>query len=72
VALRARAIPSVLVRGGTMARINLPAKETIEALNALPQISTGVLTLIRYPDGNHQLARPDRSAWFRKRGILLK
>jgi dipeptidyl aminopeptidase/acylaminoacyl peptidase len=59
--------------------INLPLKETIEALNALPQISTGVLTLIRYPDGNHQLARPDGSrvpywddvrAWLTKRGIV--
>jgi dipeptidyl aminopeptidase/acylaminoacyl peptidase len=59
--------------------INLPVKETIEALKALPQISTGVLTLIQYPDGNHQLARPDRTfvpywddvrAWLTKRGII--
>ncbi len=59
--------------------INLPLRETIEALNALPQIGTGVITLIRYPEGNHELARPDRSgmlywddvrAWLTKRGIL--
>lgn len=59
--------------------INLPLKETIEALNALPQMGTGVLTLIRYPDGDHQLARPDRSrvpywddvrTWLTKRGIV--
>ena len=59
--------------------INLPLKETIAALSVLPQISTGVLTLIQYPDGDHQLARPDRSrvpyfddvrAWLTKRGII--
>lgn len=59
--------------------INLPLKETVEALNALPQIGTGLLTLIRYPDGDHQLARPDRTRvpywddvrmWLQKRGIV--
>ena len=59
--------------------INLPLKETIEALKALPQISTGVLTLIQYPDGNHQLARPDGSRvpywddvrkWLTRRGVV--
>ncbi|HUR21996.1 MAG TPA: alpha/beta fold hydrolase, partial [Vicinamibacterales bacterium] len=59
--------------------INLPLKETIAALKALPQISTGVLTLIQYPEGNHQLSRPDGSrvpywddvrAWLLKREII--
>lgn len=59
--------------------INLPLKETIAALRALPQTSNGMITLIEYPDGDHQLARPDRSripywddvrVWLNQRGIL--
>ena len=54
--------------------INLPLKETVEALKALPQISTGVLTLIQYPEGNHQLSRvpiwDDVRAWLTKRGVI--
>jgi hypothetical protein len=54
--------------------INLPLRETVDALNALPQISTGVLTLIRYPDGNHRLSRvpfwDDVRAWLTKRGVI--
>jgi uncharacterized protein len=59
--------------------INLPLKETVEALRKLPQTSNGVLTLIEYPEGDHGLMRPDNSrepyfddigAWLRKRGIL--
>ena len=75
--LAALATPTLWLMGDR--DINLPLRETIEALNALPQISNGVLTLIQYPDGDHQLARPDRSrvpywddvrAWLRKRGIV--
>lgn len=56
--------------------INLPLKETIEALKALPQISSGVLTLVQYPDGNHSLFSRERGgalywddvrAWLTKR-----
>jgi dipeptidyl aminopeptidase/acylaminoacyl peptidase len=59
--------------------INLPLKETVEALQKLPQTSNGVLTLIRYPEGDHGLFRPDHTrepyfedirAWLQKRGIL--
>lgn len=58
--------------------INLPVKETITALGALPQTRNGVLTLIRYPEGDHGLFRPDHTrepyfddirAWLRKRLI---
>jgi uncharacterized protein len=59
--------------------INLPLKETVEALQKLPQTSNGVLTLIRYPQGDHGLFRPDHTrepyfedirAWLGKRQIL--
>ena len=59
--------------------INLPLKETVEALQKLPQTSNGVLTLIRYPEGDHGLFRPDHTrepyfedirAWLQKRGVL--
>ena len=61
--------------------INLPVKETIEALQKLPQTSNGVLTLIRYPEGDHGLFRPDHTrepyfddirAWLRKREIVSR
>ena len=59
--------------------INLPLKETVEALKSLPQSSNGVLTLIQYPDGDHSLFNRERGgalywndvrAWLTKRGII--
>ena len=61
--------------------INLPLKETIDALNLLPQTSNGVITLIRYPAGDHALFDRERGralywddvrAWLTKRGIIRK
>ena len=61
--------------------INLPVKETIEALNALPQTSNGVITLIRYPNGDHSLFNrelgralywDDVREWLTKHAIIRK
>lgn len=61
--------------------INLPLKETIEALKAMPQTSNGVITLIRYANGDHslfdrELGRAlywdDVRAWLLKRGIVRR
>ena len=61
--------------------INLPLKETIEALNQLPQTSNGVITLIRYPDGDHSLFNrqigralywDDVRAWLTKREVIRR
>jgi dipeptidyl aminopeptidase/acylaminoacyl peptidase len=77
--LAALKTPTLWLMGGK--DINLPLKETLEALKALPQTSSGVLTLIEYPDGDHSLSRPDRSrvpywddvrAWLQRRGLLSK
>jgi dipeptidyl aminopeptidase/acylaminoacyl peptidase len=61
--------------------INLPLKETIDALKALPQTSNGVITLIRYPEGDHSLFNrelgralywDDVRAWLTKHNIVRK
>jgi len=77
--LAALKTPTLWLMGGK--DINLPAKESVDALKALPQISDGVLTLIEYPDGDHSLFNRDRGgalywddvrAWLLKREIVTK
>jgi uncharacterized protein len=69
--------PTLWLMGGK--DINLPLKETVEALKKLPQTSNGTIMLIEYPNGDHGLMRPDHTrepyfddirAWLRKRGIV--
>jgi pimeloyl-ACP methyl ester carboxylesterase len=58
---------------------NLPLRETLEVLDSLPANASGVLTLVRFPQADHQMYAPDGSrvddwgtieSWLRKRGIL--
>lgn len=58
---------------------NLPLRETLEALEALPAKASGILTLVRYAQADHQLRSSDGSradywgaieSWLRERGVL--
>jgi dipeptidyl aminopeptidase/acylaminoacyl peptidase len=58
---------------------NLPLRETLRALDALPAKASGILTLVRFPDADHGLYRDDGSRvdfwdevrdWLAERGIL--
>ena len=60
---------------------NLPLRETLQALVALPARAYGVLTLVRFTEADHGMYRADGSrvndwetieSWLRNRGILAR
>lgn len=58
---------------------NLPLQETLSVLESLPATGSGVLTLVRFPDADHQMFMPDGKrvdfwkkikSWLTERGVL--